>query len=48
MAEAKCAWTRVVGDIRKLAGTKSNRALQATASPLGFTLREIGRTTRRL
>lgn len=48
MAEAKCAWARVVGNIRKLAGTESHRALQATASLLGFTLREIERTIRRL
>lgn len=41
MAGAKCAFTRVVSDIRKLARTRSHRDLQAIASALDFTLREM-------
>lgn len=44
---AKYGCTRVVGDIRKLSETRSHRALHTISSPLGFTLRKIGRIIRK-
>jgi len=38
----------VAGDIRKLAGDQIIQGLGGTASPLDFTLREMGSTIRRL